>query len=86
MRCRSASPHLDVEAGRRIGRGDPSGRQAERGCTGRIRDEVRADAERPAVWAHHGESPGRGKLHDRPRYLRRRRSHPRHGHWCRCGR
>jgi len=86
MSSRTSSPHLDVEAGRRIGRGDPRGSQTERGGTGSIRDEARADAERPAVGAHHGERPRRGKLHDRPRYLRCRRSYLRGGHRCRCGR
>ena len=76
-----------MEAGRRIGHGDLRGGQAERGRTGGIRDEARADSERPAVGAHHGERPGRGQLHNRPRYLRCRRPRPRRrGNRRRCGR
>lgn len=67
----TTSPHLNV---------DPRGGQAERGCTDGIRDEARADTERPTVGTNHGERTRRGQLHDRPRYLRGRRSHPRRGH------
>lgn len=52
-------PHLDVEAGRRIGRGGggPGGREAQRGRAGAVGDEAGTDAERPAVGADHGERP-----------------------------
>lgn len=68
-------PHLDVEAGRRIGRGGggPGGREAQRGRAGAVGDEAGTDAERPAVGADHGERPRRRKLHHRPRHLGRRR-------------